>query len=419
MPGGLEYVRRAVTRPTTVARVTLVAFVGATLWVRVLTDNISSPDSRHSPSLNLSGVIATLFILVAVALLLRERKGVLPAILVALWLCVWTAIAIGTRGASAETLREGVREASIIALALIVANSRGSLTVSIATRLIQLAGFLPAVLALYQLATHTGLDVDHNIRSNGTFAHPNSAAMFFAIAATASLWRYLDDGRRRTDALLTALFAAALVATFSIDGLIALVFMLTTFGALHAGALRVKAVPYAVAGLAVLAFFVSPLGSQRIANESSTNVAAAESGEPNTSLAWRLTKWKLLLSMWESAPIFGHGLGTTITEEPLPDNKFAGNLPHNEYIRYLVETGIVGLGSLLSALALLVRGLIRKRKVAGTSEPGSVSAATLALVVIVGCLVNAAADNTFLYSTASYALVLLVASALSVHRRVV
>jgi O-antigen ligase len=416
MPDELKH-RRWATCRALLASVTLVAFVGASLWVRVLTDNFSSPDSRHSSSLNLSGVIAALFILVAGASLLRERRGVRAAILIGLWLSVWTAIAVGTRGASAETLREGVREASVVALALVVYNSRGRLTVSIATRLIQLAGLVPAVLALYQLATHTGLDVDHNIRANGTFAHPNSAAMFFAIAATASLWRYLDEGRHRTDWLLTALFAASIVATFSIDGLIALVAMLAALGTLHPGDLRVKAIPYALASLVVLVFFVSPLGSKRIANESSTNVAAAENGEPNTSLAWRLTKWKLLLTEWERSPIFGQGLGTTITEKARPNNKFAGNLPHNEYIRYLVETGIVGVVSLLSALAILVRGLIRNRKASGVLETGSVSAPGLALVMILGCLVNAVADNTFLYSTASYAVALVVATALTVKRR--
>jgi len=54
-------------------------------------------------------------------------------------------------------------------------------TVPIATRVIQLVGFTPALVALYQYATFTGIH-----RPYGTFAHPDSAAMFFAIAAIAS-----------------------------------------------------------------------------------------------------------------------------------------------------------------------------------------------------------------------------------------
>lgn len=387
----------------------LVPFLGVALLVRVLTDDRSAPDSRHSGSLNLSGAIAVLLILVAVGLLLRRRRGVLPAVLAALWVCTWTAIAVGTRGASTETLREGVREVSVIALAVIVYNARGGVTVPIATRLVQFIGFIPALLALYQLATHTGLDVAHNIRANGTFAHPNSAAMFFAIAAAASLWSYLDNGRHRYDVLLTALFAAALIATASIDGLISLIAMLTALGALRPGSFRVKLGPYVVAGVIVLAFFASPLGPHRIAQESAT----AEGGNANSSLAWRLHKWKILLPEWERSPLFGQGLGTTTTEEFISWSRFAGKPPHNEYVRYLVETGLVGFVILLGALTILIRSLLRKRRIPGTLEAGTFNAPTLAIVIIVGCLVNSLADNTLLNSPTSYAVALIVVAVLS------
>jgi O-antigen ligase len=391
----------------------LVTFLGATLLVRVLTDDTASPDSRHSGSLDLSGAIAVLFMLVAIGLLLRRRRGLLPTVLCALWLCVWTAIAVSTRGASTETLREGVREGSVLALAVIVYNALGAVTVPMATRLVQLVGFVPALLAVYQLATHTGVDLAGHIRANGTFAHPDSAAMFFAIAAAVSTWLYLDNGRHRVDALLVTLFAAALVATLSIDGLAALVAMLVTLGALHPGPTRAKLGPCLVAGLVVLAFLTTPLGTQRISRETSTSLATAERGEPNTSLAWRLDKWKMLLPEWERAPLFGIGLGTTTTNEGAPGNRFASKPPHNEYVRYLVETGLVGFTILLGALALLIRGFVRKRRVLGTSDAGTPNAPTLAIVILVGCLVNSLADNTFLNSPTCYAAALILAVVLS------
>jgi O-antigen ligase len=391
----------------------LVAFLGATLLVRVLTDDLSSPYSRHSGSLNLSGGIAVLFILVAGALLLHRRDGVLPTVLAVLWLCVWTAVAVNTSGASTETLREGVRELSVVALAVIVYNARGAVTVPVATRLVQFVGFAPALLALYQFATHTGMDVSGQLRSNGTFAQPNSAVMFFAIAVTASLWRYLDYGRRRSDALLVTLFAAAVISTFSVDGLITLLAMMVAFGALHPGPLRVKLVPYMVGGLVVLVFFATPLGAQRIVKESSTSVATAEGQKPNTDLAWRLHKWKTLIPDWERSPIFGQGLGTTTTEAAIPKNGFAGTPPLNEYVRYLVETGVVGFIILLWALTVLIRRLLRRRRIPGTLDAGTFNAATLALVVIAGCLVNSLADNTLLNSPTSYAAALIVVAVLS------
>jgi O-antigen ligase len=391
----------------------LALFLGAIFMLRVLVDDTASSNSRQSGSFDLSGAIAVVFILVASVLLFRRRRGVLPTILATLWLCVWTAVAVSTNGASTETLREGVRELSVLALAVIVYNARGAVSVPSAARIVQLVGVIPAVIALHQLAAHTGIDVGGEIRANGTFAHPDSAAMFFALAAVASLWLYLDGGRRRADVLLMALFAVALIATFSIDGLITLAAMLTALGMLRPGSLRVKLGPCAIAGVVVLAFFATPLGAHRLSRESSTSLASEERGEANSSLAWRLHKWETLRPKWEAAPLFGQGLGTTTTEEPILGSRYAGKPPHNEYVRYLVETGVVGLAILLAALAFLIRALLRKRQIRGSPNASARDGATLALVFVIGCLVDALADNTLLNSPTCYAVALVVAAALA------
>jgi O-antigen ligase len=302
---------------------------------------------------------------------------------------------------------------SVVALFVIVYNMRGVVTVPIATRMVQFIGLVPALLALYQLATNTGMDIAGNIRAHGTFAHPNSAAMFFAIATTASLWLYLDNGRRRFDALLVAVFAAALIATFSIDGVITLAVMFTVFGALRPGSMGVKLGPCAIAVAVVLVFFATPLGSKRVAGETATSLSAAERGETTSTLDTRLYRWKTLLPEWERSPIIGQGLGTTTTAENTVANPLNFLLPHNEYLRYLVETGIVGLTILLTGLTLLIRSLIRRRRIPGTAGAGTLNAPTLALAIVAGCLVNALAENTLLNSPIGYAVALIVAAVLA------
>jgi O-antigen ligase len=249
------------------------------------------------------------------------------------------------------------------------------------------------------------MDVAGNIRSNGTFAHPNSAAMFFAIAAVASLWCYLLDDRHRYDAILVALFACALVATFSIDGLITLFAMFAGLGAIRSGCLRAKLAPAIIGGVVVAAFFATPLGANRIAGESSTNFSSAERGEANSSLAWRVHKWKSMLPEWEESPLVGQGLGTTTTTDRKVINEFSNALPHNEYVRYLVETGVLGLAILLLATVLLIRRLFR---ILRTAVPTVSGGAVLALSVVFGCLVNSLADNTLLNSPTCYAAALIV-----------
>ena len=395
----------------------LVPVLGVALLVRVLTDDLSSPDGRYSGSVNLSGGIAALLILLAIGLMIRRSQGMRPTVVALLWLAVWTAVAVSTRGASAATLREGVREASVVALAVIVYNARGVVTPSVATRLVQFLAFVPAVLALYQAATHTGMDVTGELRSNGTFFHPASAAIFFAIAAAVSLWRYLAN-RGRLDAFLFALFAGALIATVSIDGLITLVAMIVALGVLRPGTWRVKMGTCAIAMAVVLVFFATPLGAQRIFAESATNVASAESGSGNTSLAWRIHKWKILLPEWERSPLLGRGLGTTLTTRAtVPGDYYSGKPPHNEYIRYLVETGVIGLAILLFGLGILIRSLLDRGRISLSLREGTVNAATLGLVVVLGCLVNALADNTFINSPTCYAATLIVAAVLSLPKR--
>jgi O-antigen ligase len=392
----------------------VVPFLGATLFVRVLTDNMGGANSHHSGSLNSAGLIAVLIMLAAVAPLIRRQRGAAPALLALLWLGIWTGIAVHTNGASTETVREGVREASIVALAVLVYNAREAVSVPAATRIVQFIGVVPALLALYQFATHTGLDIAGQIRANGTFVHPNSAAIFFAVAATVSLWRFLDNGRRRSDALLAGLFAAALIATFSIGGLLSLFVMLMTLGALRPGAVRAKLGAAAVACLVIVAFLATPLGAERLAQESKSNVTSAERGEPNSSFAWRLNRWQALLPEWEASPLYGQGLGTTVTAEATLSDRLAGKLPHNEYLRYLVETGVVGLATLLVGIGILIRALVRKRRVPGTLATGTLNAATLALAIVMGCLFDALADNVFTTSITGYSAALIVASVLSI-----
>ena len=390
--------------------VPLVPSLTAILLIRVLTDaSLSSRALRHSGAFNLSGAIAILFVLLAAGLLMRRRRAVWPAALVGAWLVFWTLIAANSHGASLETAREGVREAAIVALGIIVYNSQGVLDLASVTRIIQIICVGAAAVALYQFATHSGLNIHGEVRANGTIEHPDGAAMLFAVATTVSVWRYFDFGRRRLDVVLTGVFGAATVVTFSLGGVAGLLVMLIMYGTLRPGSFRLKVGAYTIATVLMIGFLLTPLGAERVAQASSTNLASAQTRHVNSSLAWRLFKWQTLLPEWEREPIFGQGLGTTVTAEGTAENITAGLVPHNEYLRTLVETGVVGFVLTIVALVMVVRGLSRRRHLSGTAN-----GAALGIAVVAGCLVNAAADNTFLYSTTAYPVAMIVAAVLSI-----
>jgi O-antigen ligase len=393
----------------------LVPVLGLLIAARILTDALASSEGgSHSPSLNLAALIAIVFILLALGLLLQRRQGVWPAVLAVGWLGLGTAVAAISEGFTIVTLREGVREISVVALFLIVYNSRGVLSLSVVTRLIQLVGAVSAMVAMYQFATHSGIMVAENLRSPGTFVHPGGAGMFFAIAAAASAWRYLELGRRRSDALLAAVCAAGTIATFSLAGLGALVVMLGVLGGLRPGSMRVKLPAFVFAALILSAFVLTPLGSERIAQESSTQITTESQGSEGTSLDWRFHVWGVRFREWEQSPVLGEGLGTTL-DEGTPEHPATANVPHNEYLRYLVETGFLGMLLLSGAVVTLLRSLFARRRILGAASgyPTPSAAATLGIALTAGCLVNAVTSNTFLYTTTGYAAAMILAAVFS------
>jgi O-antigen ligase len=387
----------------------LTPFIGVALVVRVMTDaSLFSPNIRHTGSVNLSAAIAIVFLLVAFGLILHHQRGVGPAIIAMGFLGLFTVVGVQSHGLSTVTIREGIREASILALGAIAFNASKTLTMATIVRVLQVAGCLSALLAIYQFATHTGVKINGEIRSNGTFTHPNEAAMYFAIATTASLWRYFRYGRNRLDLMFLLLFGAGAIATFSLSGLAALIAMLVAFGALRRHSIRLMFRSFAAAAIVIAIFLATPLGAERLANESSTSLNTTHNHlVKTTSLGWRIYKWELLLTEWQRAPIVGQGLGTTTTATGTAENITAGQVPHNEYLRYLVETGAVGLAIVIAGMVALLRGLARQRQFDRSD------AVILAIAVFVGCLVNALADNTFLYSTTGYAAALVLGAAMA------
>lgn len=78
-----------------------------------------------------------------------------------------------------------------------------------------------------------------------------------------------------------------------------------------------------------------------------------------SSWAWRIDHWEQLLPLTEQAPIIGLGPNESVL--------LTSKEPHNDYVRALVETGVLGLATYLWFLAALVATAVRAvRRVGGT-----------------------------------------------------
>ena len=137
--------------------------------------------------------------------------------------------------------------------------------------------------------------------------------------------------------------------------------------------------------------------------QSTTSYSAATQGHITNSLDWRFLNWHLLLGVWREHPLFGTGQSSTREfVQPL------GTLPHNEYVRVLVEGGVVG--ALVVAFGLL---LPDPRRLAASvlTLAGSVGRA-----LVIAVLVDGVADNLFNYTPAIYLVAVGIGLALGARR---
>lgn len=288
-----------------------------------------------------------------------------------------------------------------VSAALVVLFAPGSWSRAKAARLVQVAVAVPAAVALIQAVTGTGRAIGENLvaRSTGTISQADPAGFIFAIGALASFVLLVEDRRRWLDTLAVAFFAGAVVTTGTIGGMIALVVFLFSYVALVYGPIS-RQFGGIVVGMAVLVggALLTPVGQGRLAEYS----PAATPSTQGNSLVWRLDAWTKVIAAWRTDPIAGLGFGSAQVGGVLGDY-----IPHNEYLRVLLENGIIGWLIMLStALAYLLAMIWARRQGASSRN------AAMAGAITVGTAINALADNTLMVIPTVYLVATFLATAL-------
>jgi O-antigen ligase len=227
-----------------------------------------------------------------------------------------------------------------------------------------------------------------------SLAHPNSAAMLFALVNLVTFARVVQGGAGTVrQVALLALFLVAQASTGSLGGIAAMIVMILVY--LFARPVRrADRIALTTAGLGIGAAI---LLSSRIGTERLTEFVQPAPNKEN-SFEWRVAAWGDVLAAWRRHVLLGNGLGSTLAETIV-----AGNIPHNEYVRLLAEVGLVGFLATI-AIALAVAGSIARR----AHRSARPQAAALALAALAGTAVNALAANTMLYSASFYVTMLIV-----------
>ena len=202
-------------------------------------------------------------------------------------------------------------------------------------------------------------------RINGTLGHPNTFASFLILFVALTYWKLGQVGKPLSQKAPWLLLLGAeiffLVNTKALVGLPMLGVLLIVLTLPQLSVKRLLGTIFIVATLIIL-FGSTEFGRERLASILDTpllnsditiNRAILLSAADGNSFNWRLAQWSYLLGAWRQSSIFGYGTGLATYIGPFQ------NSAHNDYVRALVEGGLVGFVLYLlfhiAQLALLVK----------------------------------------------------------------
>jgi O-antigen ligase len=264
-------------------------------------------------------------------------------------------------------IREWFRVASYGAIYTLVMQLRGRIHGQKLVSYLMLSLVVPVSVAFAQLYFPTQLtkiwyelrpfeELGHT-RIYGTLGHPNTFAVYLLLMGSLAWWKFRSTAQKRWLALIGVL----LFVYLKTNSLAGIAMILVLIGVLGLPRLSLKSLT--AAGLAItlaLGIFISTdVGRSRFETLQQTPIlngdfniskAVSLSYLDGNSFTWRIAQWSYLIKAWEHSPWFGYGLGTTEILTPFR------NGAHNDFVRALAETGLVGLFMfLLLWSALFVR----------------------------------------------------------------
>jgi O-antigen ligase len=252
------------------------------------------------------------------------------------------------------------------------------------------------------LVSHSPLFVDKStyywnntgqyiFRPGGVFGSPPGAAAVLAMTSICGLALIARSaGGRRTPMLLClAVSIVALVFTFTRGGMIGFGIGLVVYVLLLGPRMSAKAVYFGVVAMLGLALFVLPA----VSGSGWYQKGVLRQG----TLAERETFWSGAWPVIEDSRhsfLLGHGINSLVVGRPelpgtpAPDIAASPTLsrysPHNQYIRTLVEQGLVGLALLVAAfLAVLLKAVSLALRVPGLRTPAAAAAGAVSAFAVI------------------------------------
>lgn len=202
---------------------------------------------------------------------------------------------------------------------------------------------LPVAVGLVEGVTGDGRSIAGFARVDGTLAHPNPFGIYLALVlvAAAAVLPHVAGRARLALLVLLAPIGACLVLTYTRGAWIAAVLGLLVVGILQSRRL--------LAAMVVVVVLVAALVPSIGARFSDLERDRRLSGAAGNSLVWRFEHWGEAVGDLADNPV--SGIGLKMVQERSEGQKNV----HNDFIRILVETGVVGFGAYLWLLARMAK----------------------------------------------------------------
>lgn len=378
-------------------------FLVLVLLIRPLLDQVKF--SNQTSLFELTSGLSLLFLAAASLWLVAQRESGVRAPSSGIWLVVmamvlFTLLSTLTSLHHSASLTEFIKLGSWFVMFLVV-RRMAQTEQNLRTILAAVAGaaVIPLLCAYYELITPgngTFWEVRHGLhRLTSTFDLGNNFGRFLMLFlitgfALAGAWR-IPPTRWSRVATRLALLAIPVPLYFT--------YTRAAFIGVGVGVLVVlilqdrRVAAMLLVGVALLAFL---LPASRTAIQ---NAARPEQTEyTNDSVAWRFEYWQQVLDLTRGHELLGIGPGSTNLET------LQGKEPHNEYLRALVENGVIGLLSFLALLLTIFLGAVRVARdqllTPLRRACGAAAAGTLAAIAAAGVASNIFDSISFMWYVA-------------------
>jgi len=253
---------------------------------------------------------------------------------------------------------------SIMALFLLAYNLPKSLDDALKIiKVLFLASIIPILYGLFQLITGQGVQTPPSgplegvSRINSVSSVSNGFAYYMGIIILLFVLRQFYSHRKAESAVNIFIFAGALVCLVYTYTRAIWLSSLLSLGCIAVFEKKLRR------WLVILALICIPLFSGEISKRFDDLKNPPEYGGNSLEFRFTITK-ELLFKAVPKHPLLGFGLGVSAEEVSARYTKYRQVLPHNDYIRVLIETGVLGFIVYLVFLGKMffyLLGLIRRK----------------------------------------------------------